>query len=269
MSLTIPVETTEHIISFLRGDIPSLAACSLTCHALLSISRVQLWHEVVLSVQSNGSHSSRAETFIGVLDRSPAIAPYVRSLVLHPEATKNTRRNAPFKRAALATLSARLPALRSLRVRDLVLQSLYEVVLIIRDSPTLEAILLDNVDQLESGRGWQIGWPQQHVPPAPGQMWKLRTLSLTGGFMHGMEIAQLANYLEWAKEYLSGLDSLDFSCPLMPSGAGGAMLAPGIPSFGPSLRHFGTLLFDLESSTSICTEGRESSYPIAPRTRKY
>ncbi|OJT04262.1 hypothetical protein TRAPUB_4996 [Trametes pubescens] len=235
------------------------------------ISRVQLWHEVVLPVQSDGSHSSRTETFIGILDDNPAIAPYVRSLVLHPgePLVGNWEVNVPFKRAAFATLSARLPALRFLRLRDLVMPCLYEVVIFVRDLPTLEALYLDNVHQPETGLDGEMGWPQQHVPPAAGSIWKLRTLSLSGGAMHGAEVIRLANFLVWAREYLPALDSLDFCCYMMSSDAGGTMVAPGIPSFGPSLLHFGTLLYDLETDMIICAEGRESSYLTAPRTRAF
>ncbi|OJT12913.1 hypothetical protein TRAPUB_10544 [Trametes pubescens] len=261
----IPVETIEHAISFLRGDIPSLAACSLTCRALLPISRVQLWHEVLLPVQSDGSHSSRTETFIGVLNRNPAIAPYVRSLVLHPRESLGNRA-VPFNRAALNTLSPRLPALCSLRLRCLSMQCLYEVVTLIRDLPTLEALYLENVNL--GGTDWARGWPRQHVPPAAGAVggpppvWALRTLSLSGGATPGAEVARLAHFLEWARdsEYLPMLESLDFCSTLLspdPSGTGGDMIAPGIPSFGSSLRHFGTVLWDVEVDMSVSVEGRE------------
>lgn len=267
----IPLETIEHSIGFLRGDIPSLAACSLTCHALLPISRVQLWHEVVLPVQSDGSHSSRTETFIGVLNRNPAIAPYVRSLVLHPRESLNSR-NVPFNRTALATLGARLPALRSLRLRRLVMEYLYEVVMLIRDLPNLEALYLDHVSL--AGIGLPTEWPQERVTPAvdagdgPAPVWALRTLSLFGGAIHGGEIARLADFLERAREFLPGLNSLDFGCPMLPSGAGGAAIAPGIPSFGPSLRHFGTMFCDIEDDMSLAVEGREfSDLPAASHHR--
>ncbi len=263
----IPVETIEHAISFLRGDIPSLAACSLTCRALLPISRVQLWHEVVLPVQSDGSHSSRTETFIGVLNRNPAIAPYVRSLVLHPRESLGNRA-VPFNRAALNTLSPRLPALCSLRLRCLSMQCLYEVVTLIRDLPTLEALYLENVNL--AGTDWARGWPRQHVPPAAGAVggpppvWSLRTLSLSEGATPGAEVARLAYFLEWARdsEYLPMLESLDFCSTLLspdPSGTGGDMIAPGIPSFGSSLRHFGTVLWDVEVDMSVSVEGRAFS----------
>lgn len=256
----IPLETIEHSIGFLRGDIPSLAACSLTCRALLPISRVQLWHEVVLPVQSDGSHSSRTETFIGVLNRNPAIAPYVRSLVLHPRESPGIA-NVFFNRTALATLSARLPALRSLRLRRLAMESLYEVVTLIRDLPNLEALDLDTVSL--AGTGLPMEWPQDRVTPTaeagdgPAPVWALRTLSLFGGAIHGGEIARLADFLEQAREFLPGLNSLDFGCPMLPSGAGGAAVAPGVPSFGPSLRHFGTIFCDIEDDMSLSVEGRE------------
>ncbi|EIW58860.1 uncharacterized protein TRAVEDRAFT_48002 [Trametes versicolor FP-101664 SS1] len=256
----IPLETIEHSIGFLRGDIPSLAACSLTCHALLPISRVQLWHEVVLPVQSDGSHSSRTETFIGVLNRNPAIAPYVRSLVLHPRESPGIQ-NVFFNRTALVTLSARLPAFRSLRLRRLAMESLYEVVTLIRDLPHLETLDLDTVSLARMGLPAE--WPQERVTPTggagdgPPPVWALRTLSLFGGAIHGGEIARLADFLERAREFLPGLNSVDFGCPMLPSGAGGAAVAPGIPSFGPSLRHFGTIFCDIEDDMSLSVEGRE------------
>ncbi|KAL1942973.1 hypothetical protein VTO73DRAFT_4644 [Trametes versicolor] len=257
----IPVELIEHAISFLRGNTPSLAACSLTCRALLPISRVQLWHKVELSVQSDGLYSLRTEAFKNVITSNPDIASYVDSLVILPTEPSSSR-NVPSNGEALITLCTRLPALRSLRLRRLSIQYLYDVVPLIRDLPNLESLYLDRVSP--AGAGSQLGWLQQYVQtpnvgPVGGSppVWGLRKLSITGGAtIRSAEVTRLAHFLEWAKdsELLPRLETLNFCSPVLPSVARGGPAAPGIPSFAPSLRHFGILLCDLDS-VGIVPEG--------------
>ncbi|EIW58856.1 uncharacterized protein TRAVEDRAFT_20734 [Trametes versicolor FP-101664 SS1] len=253
MSSPVPVETIEHTISFLRGDIPSLAACSLTCHALLPISRVHLWHEIVLPVKSDGSHSTRTETFLDLLDCDSAIALYVRSLGLRPENAGCSHGEVSFNRAALDALSARLPALLSLRLHFLVIPSLYDIMILLRDLPALETLCLHSVSL--GGDNWLSrrvpAWPEQPVlepvavggqPPSP---WALRTLSLIGGSINGEEVTQLALFLERSRSFMPKLDWIDFCCAMLPTGPGVDAVLPEVPRFVPSLRHFGITLSDL------------------------
>lgn len=265
MPSPVPVETIEHTISFLHGDIPSLAACSLTCHALLPISRIHLWHKIVLPVKSDGSHSTRTETFLGLLDCDSTIAPYVRSLGLHPENAGCSHGEVSFNRAALDALSARLPALLSLHLHFLVIPSLYDIMILLRDLPSLDTLCLHSVSL--GGDNWLSrrvpAWPEQPVlepvavggqPPSP---WVLRTLSLIGGSINGEEVTQLALFLERSRSFMPKLDWIDFCCAMLPTGPGVDAVLPEVPRFVPSLRHFGITLSDLHYD-GISVQGRKS-----------
>ncbi|OJT04263.1 hypothetical protein TRAPUB_4997 [Trametes pubescens] len=258
MLLTLPVETFEHIISSLAGDLPSLAACSLICHGLLPIARTWLWQEVTLPLNQDEACCQRTDAFLCLLD-NPAIAHCIRSLILHPRKSVHVGEGVPFDRVTWNILSARLPALRSLRLRILVIGSLYEVVEVIRDRSTLEALYLEDVDLLESHRKVPA-WPQPptrtHSEGAVDEpllpLCALRTLSIVGGDIFTLEVVQLALFLEQAKGYMPRLESLDLCCATPHNFArdNRPQTGPGIPSYGASLRHFG-ITFNIEPPMSF------------------
>ncbi|OJT04272.1 hypothetical protein TRAPUB_5006 [Trametes pubescens] len=267
-TLTLPVETIEHAISLLRGDIPSLAACSLTCHALLPISRVHLWHEVVLPIELDayGSHSARVEAFIRIMNRNRNIAAYIRSVVVCPSPGYSYMDGIEFDGVTWATLGAQLPAIRSLRLRDILLLDLAELVPIIRDRPTLEALILDNVGMMSDDN--YSFWPPSLAQPATGaaavggqpSRWALRTLSVFGNAIPMKELSRLVLFLEQSTEVMS-LEALDICCAMAPpeESPRRPVVWPGIPSFGASLRHFGITFRDTKPQARIAVDpvGRE------------
>lgn len=264
---TLPVETIEHAVSFLRGDIPSLAACSLTCRALLPVSRIYLWDEVVLPFELDGSHSARTKRFLDVLDKNHAIAAYIRSVVVCPRPEFDYIDGPKFAKAAWDTLSARLPAVRSLRLRDCLLPNLCQLVSLICDRPTLEALILDNVGIIPYGFStWLRSLARPTAPVAGGQAsrYALRTLSVFGNGISVEELSGLARLLERSTEVLS-LEVLDLCCHMArPQDPHRPENFPEIPSYGPSLRHFGISLRDTmaQQVNDIDPEGRECFLPF-------
>lgn len=266
-ALPLPVETIEHAFSFLRGDIPSLAACSLTCHALLPISRVHLWHEVVLPVEldSYGRHSERTEAFIRILNSNRNVAAYIRSVVVCPPPDYSYLDGIEFDGTMWAALSAQLPAIRSLCLRDILLSDLSELVPLIRDRPTLETLVLDNVGTMPDNYS---SWPASLAQPAAraaavgGQpsRWALRTLSVLGNAIPIKDLSRLVLFLEQSTEVMS-LEALDICCPMAPfeESLRRPVVWPGILSFGASLRHFGITFRDTKPQARIAIDpvGRE------------
>lgn len=263
----LPVETIENAVSFLREDTPSLAACSLTCRALLLVSRIYLWDEVVLPFELDGSHSARTRKFLAVLDKTHAIAAYIRSVVVCPRPEFDYIDGPKFAKAAWDTLIARLPAVRSLRLRDCLLPNLCQLVSLICDRPTLEALILDNVGIIPYGFST---WPRSLAQPAAtaaggySSRYALRTLSVFGNGVSVEELSRLALLLERSTDVLS-LEVLDLCCHMAPSKKPNRPdNFPGIPSYGPSLRHFGISLRDTmaQQVNDIDPEGRECFLPF-------
>ena len=108
----LPHELSDHIIDFLYDDGLALSACSLTCRAFLAVAR---YHRFSVTWVWG-----RLGPFIVLLDSSPEIAPFIKTLRLDGIAYPLRRRVDPM--ALLATLN-RLPALRYLGLRHLELDA--------------------------------------------------------------------------------------------------------------------------------------------------
>lgn len=262
MLLTLPVENIEHIFNFLADDPSSLSVCASTCHGLVPIARTWLWQEVALPLDQDGACCQRTKAFLGLLDIDPTIVLYIGSLILHPEEYAHAGENVPFDKMTWDIISVRLPTLRSLRLRSLRMVYLYEVVELIRDRPTLEALYLEDVD-LGEFRVKVLVWPhlsESAVDKPLLPLCALRTLSIVGGDMSGEEAVRLALFLEQAKGYMPRLDSLDLCC-VMPHDFGRfrrPQAGPGIPLYGASLRHFGITFTELPVSFGPAFDHRKS-----------
>ncbi|KAL1942937.1 hypothetical protein VTO73DRAFT_4608 [Trametes versicolor] len=220
----------------------------------------------------------RTMSFLALLDGSPGIRPFVRSLVFsmsqHPY-THYSGGTHPYAHHSSGTSQLswravvdRLPSLRSLRFREFRLDCLHDLVSVAGDRPTLEALYLESVMIERASRGM---WP----PPQPAQLpgtsmgdaygrqptpWGLRTLSVVNAIVPCSELEQLALFLERATEasYLS-LDTLDLHWPFHGSHAyehPGLCVRAEVPSFGATLRHLGVTLSDLDRSQQIVPDGR-------------
>ncbi|KAL1942938.1 hypothetical protein VTO73DRAFT_4609 [Trametes versicolor] len=269
-TLSLPVETVERAVSFLRGGAPSLAACSLTCHSLLPVSSIHLWHEVTwpveLDTHNRDSRSTRAEAFIRILNRNRNIAPYLRWVVVCPPPGYSYIDGIEFDGTTWAMLGAQLSAIRSLQLCDLLLLDLTgELVPNIRDRPPLEALVLNNVGTMLDNCS---SLPASLVEPtaraaAVGEeslRWGLRKLSVLGNIITIKELSRLVLFLEQSAE-VESLRVLDICRAMAPldETPRGCVVFPGIPAFGESLRHFGITFRDTKPQARIAIdpEGRE------------
>lgn len=269
-ALSLPVETVERAVSFLRGGAPSLAACSLTCHSLLPVSRIHLWHEVVFPIELDthncNSRSTRTEAFIRMLNLNRNIAPYLRWVVVCPPPGYSYIDGIEFDGTTWAMLGAQLSAIRSLRLCDLLLLDLTgELIPNIRDRPPLEALVLKNVGTMLDNCS---SLPASLVEPtaraaAVGEeslRWGLRKLSVLGNIIAIKEISRLVLFLEQSAEveFRKVLDICRVMAPSEESPKRPVVL-PGIPAFGESLRHFGITFRDTKPQVRIAIDpvGRE------------
>ncbi|KZP23247.1 hypothetical protein FIBSPDRAFT_1015116 [Athelia psychrophila] len=78
--LKIPPRLTDAIIGHLCGDTASVTACSLTCSAWTPPSQAHLFHD--LKIPS----SQRAHAIVSLLETSPHLALYPRTLEIHAQA---------------------------------------------------------------------------------------------------------------------------------------------------------------------------------------
>ncbi|KZP27796.1 hypothetical protein FIBSPDRAFT_1040036 [Athelia psychrophila] len=78
--LKIPPRLTDAIIGHLCGDTASVTACSLTCSAWTPPSQAHLFHD--LKIPS----SERANAIVSLLESSPHLALYPRTLEIHAQA---------------------------------------------------------------------------------------------------------------------------------------------------------------------------------------
>jgi hypothetical protein len=75
----LPQELIEHIISCIGGDRdPDLRACGLVCHAWVEPARRAMFRTVRLQSESFGPGACAA--LLGLLDRTPAVATYIREI---------------------------------------------------------------------------------------------------------------------------------------------------------------------------------------------
>ncbi|KAF7985955.1 hypothetical protein HWV62_43904 [Athelia sp. TMB] len=81
--LKIPHELTDSIIGHLRDDLAAITACSLTCSAWTPPAQAYLFHDLHLL------SSSRAKTFHALLESSPHLALYVRTLEIQTQAEED------------------------------------------------------------------------------------------------------------------------------------------------------------------------------------
>ncbi|KAI0628190.1 hypothetical protein C8Q77DRAFT_1162360 [Trametes polyzona] len=274
---TLPVEIIEHIIGLLsarRGRGRSLGACTLICHALLPAARAALWRDVALSFHLDGSLSTLTTAFLKVLDANPHISFYVRSLTLQPvtlnphcdEADELDFGNhyVTWDRAVWDLLRARLPALRTLQLRNVDAPGLYDFLALVQDYPTLEALHLDGVHctgdytTARASKGARP-WPKWLVSPRSGavdepmQRSSLRALSVHRGMIPEADFVWLVKLLElWTPNYVS-LQSLDLRYHRIERWDA----LPSTPAFAPSLRSYGIAFGDVVNDDMVLSEGRD------------
>ncbi|KAF7980674.1 hypothetical protein HWV62_37103 [Athelia sp. TMB] len=81
--LKIPHELTDSIIGHLRDDLAAITACSLTCSAWTPPAQAYLFHDLHLL------SFPRAKTFHTLLESSPHLALYVRTLEIQTQAEED------------------------------------------------------------------------------------------------------------------------------------------------------------------------------------
>lgn len=109
---SLPHELSDHIIDFLYNDCLALSACSLSCSAFLAATR---YHRFSVTCVFG-----RLGPFVDLLDASPGIATFVRTLRLDGVSYPLRRQVDP---GALVDTLGRLPALNHLSLRNLKLDN--------------------------------------------------------------------------------------------------------------------------------------------------
>lgn len=103
MLAPLPHELSDHIIDFLHDDHQALSTCGLVCRAWLSAAR---YHRFSVT-----RVYGRLAPFIELLEFSPGITPFIRTLQLQGFSYPHVRRYEPVE---LLSVLDRLPALRHL-----------------------------------------------------------------------------------------------------------------------------------------------------------
>ncbi|KAH9855291.1 hypothetical protein C2E23DRAFT_614654 [Lenzites betulinus] len=277
----LPVEIVECIIQSLNGDRRSLANCSATCHAMLTLCRPSLWSTIVLSYEADSDPRIQdALVSFGILDINPQIASYVLSLTL--KMTPNKRIIWSLRGDVIVKLvrgvCGRTPNLRFLKLQGLYVTNFLNLVALAADIPTLETLVLERI--LMEG-AWVYDEQKQHMAPdwleLPAsealaaitirQGWNLKSLQIGGRsdlyLPPATSYASLARFLAQSADSVS-LESLSvrsryaqaFFLPLLREPS--ALVAP----FGAVLRHLSTSIRDMTVFGDVDPAGRE--YPPLP-----
>ncbi|KAI0358104.1 hypothetical protein OH77DRAFT_1518836 [Trametes cingulata] len=259
----LPVEIIERIIDLLDGDIPSLAACSLTCRGLLPICRTYIWREVTLSMLYEGQTETRTAAFFELIRADPDVASYVSTLSLCPDAyLVEEGIPAPWDRATVNDIVAPLPNLRTLRLYGFRGPELclYELMTMTRDFPTIEELHVQDIIIDDSRDPTDTDLMSLRSTGPPGVRWALKKLAIvaTGeDYIHTWVLVRLVSALELFADRVH-LESLDvrttihrYFCTLTewPS------LVP--TSAASCLRHFGVTIRDVYPTREESTVAQE------------
>ncbi|TFK61474.1 hypothetical protein BDN72DRAFT_440661 [Pluteus cervinus] len=85
MTTTLPWEVIEHILHFLKPpkDLPTIRACSLVSHGCNFLMRPKVFHSITLIPSGDFNvGSTTARGFLSLLETSPDIAQYVKTLTI-------------------------------------------------------------------------------------------------------------------------------------------------------------------------------------------
>ncbi|KAI9063807.1 hypothetical protein FKP32DRAFT_657338 [Trametes sanguinea] len=264
---TIPLETIEHTLDFLRDDLRALAKCALVCRALLPTCRTHLYRDISLThevVDGKTVETSRTKRFFQLVDADPDILLYVRALTL--DYGQDIFQSPPMGardagRAWKYVLRRCFPSLRSLTLCYLTMSGLADLTAAITHFlPELESLSFRDLQVLEGPT--DIGVPLSLITPWSTDEWvarggaarsNLRAFSLVDLYN---EVAALSKLVSLLGHYPQ-LDSLDIR-PQMPL-VDDLLSDPRhiISEFAPRLRHFGLLLRDITGDGAIPPEERE------------
>ncbi|KAI0351837.1 hypothetical protein OH77DRAFT_833985 [Trametes cingulata] len=240
----LPVETIERIISFL--DVPTLRACALTCHALLPAARTHLWRALALPMNYLGAHHPHSAALLKMLKDAPHLPPYVRALALNTRAVTALHAAGPaWHRHDFRPLVARFPNLRALTLCNFAGRArvVCEMLALARGVPRLEELRLENmrVNEQEDPEVAVHGFDARLDEAGP-KAWQLKRLAVVGGYVPPAVLVWLVSFLERpAEETGVAIESLDLRSGRSAADALPAVW-PGVPSFAPSLKHFGIAL---------------------------
>ena len=200
----LPVEVIERVVDCLEDDTHTLAACSLTCRALLPITRKNIWSSVHIPVLHDSQPKThRLAGFLALLDSNPDLQQYMRSLTWKWASSGGPVPSwSGFKRYRLWERLFNVRTLKFDRIAFFVIDPILELC---RMFPHLEHLVLNNVST--------VAITMMHIPtqdqPAH-QTTKLKRLSILGA-MSPRQTSALAEAL--LVEHLhSSLEILDFRC---------------------------------------------------------
>ncbi|KAL7280952.1 hypothetical protein ACG7TL_005901 [Trametes sanguinea] len=264
---SLPLETIEFTLDFLRDDFKALAKCSLVCRALLPTCRTHLYGHVSLSheiINNKTVETSQTKQFFQLVDVNPAILVYIRDLTL--DYGQSIFQNPPIdaRDAGIAwdyVLRGRFSSLRALTLCSVTMSGLRDLTMVVTEAlPELESLSFSAVQVLDGPTTYGVPlsvlstWrPEDWVSRGGAARSKLRAFGVVDVYIDVAELSSLVSLLE---EYPQ-LDSLDIR-PQLPH----ANEFPGDPrliisAFAPRLRHFGVLVYDITDDGVVLEENRE------------
>ncbi|KAF8464758.1 hypothetical protein JB92DRAFT_2052298 [Gautieria morchelliformis] len=136
----LPAELIDQVIHHLHDDLPSLRACCLTCRAWVRSARFHIFQNTVLSAE-------RADALAVILEKSPTIFPFVRSLTINGHLDPRHERLDNYLDAVIPAIAPKLTRLKTLRVQRVNLNQHPEVLpALIHNFPTLQELCIVSVN---------------------------------------------------------------------------------------------------------------------------
>ncbi|KAH9889048.1 hypothetical protein C8Q73DRAFT_178171 [Cubamyces lactineus] len=295
MPTPLPIETIEHILSFLDGDVHTIAACSLVCRALLPACRTLLWHDITIHNKLKGDPRGNEELWAlsEVFAFNPTIRPFVRSFTLHYDPSSGKRRTGIMLSLGYVVGYCKIfPNLRSLTLGGLAPNSCFSSLLgLIDDIPTLEEYHLRDIRPVYPSDTPPIDEPPSYGLPSAEQL-RVMGASPTRNdageditvqpHLRAFSIVNSESIVAWVvselPELISSLERSRYSSTLrslelrigVHCGSSAQGWGPDVsfhskphlrvPSFAPQLSHFGIVFNHFV---------RADGYIDAPTTREY
>ncbi|OSD00115.1 hypothetical protein PYCCODRAFT_1414740 [Trametes coccinea BRFM310] len=259
MKRTPPIEIIEYTIGFLHGERDALFPCTLLCRELLSFCRSAIWEVLVVFMTEEGLNSPRIASFLDLIRHSPDIAACVRSLTINYQRDiyKSTKQSPQVD--AVVAFSRHLPGLRNLTLSKLPSPSLYHLLLVARQLPTLETLNLYFVSLIQQTSKWPPSAPPLGIVRRQGTAgsWALRSFSFTGG-LRMAEHSDLVSFLEKSTDIIP-LRSFALRVPSLITCSEPFMAErrPAVPNFACNLLHFGISVHEILPLGDVYEGGRE------------
>lgn len=138
-TITLPAELIDQVIDHLHDDVLALRACCITSRAWVSRARYHIFHDILLS-------ADRADAFAMLLETSPHISHFVKSLNIKGEADQIFNKS-DYLVAVVPAIAPKLTRLKNLRIDSVTLAHLHPKVLsaLIQGFPELEELYLSSV----------------------------------------------------------------------------------------------------------------------------